>query len=280
MDGLNQNIAFTKVPNILLDRYLPNLSGSELTILLIICRKTFGFHKTKDRIALSTMVSLTGMTKTTVIQSIRNLVEQGIVLKIETTMLHSYCIEPSIIERKTGIKNGVQKSNLGIENEPSGVQKSDSIGVQNLDPQKSTLKEREKNSSTTISNVVLKVIDGWNTRFKSKIKNSETSIISYIQIALNHYSVDEVIRAMDNRLVAKYYKEKKPDLLHEPKCFFPYLKTIQCDLNRVPENLYTYEEHLKVMHEKGYHGDDFVIRKDITDKNGNPMRELKRTAVS
>ena len=83
---------YTPVPDQLFDELLADLSGAELKVLLYIIRRTFGFKKDRDRIALSQMVGGittrdgrvldrgTGLHKGTVITALRGLREKGIVL--------------------------------------------------------------------------------------------------------------------------------------------------------------------------------------------------------
>ena len=43
----------TQIPNIILDFLIPRLPGAEAKCILYICRRTYGFHKEKDRISFS-----------------------------------------------------------------------------------------------------------------------------------------------------------------------------------------------------------------------------------
>lgn len=51
---------YTQVPNAIIDVMMKELSGSELKILLAICRKTIGWHKVSDSISFSQLKKLTG----------------------------------------------------------------------------------------------------------------------------------------------------------------------------------------------------------------------------
>lgn len=52
---------YTAIPDEIFDRLLPYLSGSEVKVLLYICRRTFGFNKDRDAISLNQIS--TGITK-------------------------------------------------------------------------------------------------------------------------------------------------------------------------------------------------------------------------
>lgn len=71
----------TPVPNVVFDRHLPTLTESELKILLIIIRQTYGWadkrtggRKTRDRITHSQFVMKTGLSRRVISKAINNLV--------------------------------------------------------------------------------------------------------------------------------------------------------------------------------------------------------------
>lgn len=72
---------FTPVPNVFFDYWMTILSPAEFKILLCICRKTFGWHKDKDRISLRQIVNMTELNKSTVVKGIDKLIEFDLVLK-------------------------------------------------------------------------------------------------------------------------------------------------------------------------------------------------------
>lgn len=72
---------FTQTPNDLFDHWLPLLKEVELKVLLVILRKTFGWHKTRDRISLSQLEKLTGATQTNIIIATKSLIEKGVITK-------------------------------------------------------------------------------------------------------------------------------------------------------------------------------------------------------
>lgn len=76
----------TQVPNILFDKYLPHLTDSELKILLIIIRQTYGWirkdgkgRKTRDRITHRQFCTKTGLCRRVVSKSIQSLVEKKLI---------------------------------------------------------------------------------------------------------------------------------------------------------------------------------------------------------
>jgi phage replication O-like protein O len=76
----------TQVPNIVFDKYLPNLTGSELKILLIIIRQTYGWidkrtgkRKSRDRISHSQFITKTALSKGVVSKAIKSLIAKRII---------------------------------------------------------------------------------------------------------------------------------------------------------------------------------------------------------
>lgn len=75
----------THVPNILFDKYLPQLSFSELKILLYIIRQTYGWktkkgkRKTRDRITYGQFETKTGLSRRIISQTIQSLITKELI---------------------------------------------------------------------------------------------------------------------------------------------------------------------------------------------------------
>ena len=72
--------SFTQTPNELYDELLPTISHEELKVLLICVRKTFGWQKELDAIAISQFQELTGLSKTGVARGLKGLQERRIII--------------------------------------------------------------------------------------------------------------------------------------------------------------------------------------------------------
>ena len=72
---------YTQTPNDLFDHWLPLLGEGELKVLLVIMRKTFGWHKTHDAISVSQLAKLTGMKEDTVIKAAKSLQKKGVITR-------------------------------------------------------------------------------------------------------------------------------------------------------------------------------------------------------
>ncbi len=76
----------TQVPNIVFDAHLPSLTESELKLLLIIIRQTFGWfdkatgqRKTRDRISHGQFMKKTGLSRRVITKALKSLVEKGLI---------------------------------------------------------------------------------------------------------------------------------------------------------------------------------------------------------
>lgn len=76
---------YTQIPNAIFDYWMPILSPGEFKVLLAIARKTFGWHKERERISLRQLAELTGLNKRSIKGMVDKLVDHGIVIKIKST---------------------------------------------------------------------------------------------------------------------------------------------------------------------------------------------------
>lgn len=79
---------YTQIPNIILDDLLPKMGEAELRVILAIARQTFGWHKASDRISLSQLQEITGMSRPGVLSGISAGLERGIIVRRQEK--HSY----------------------------------------------------------------------------------------------------------------------------------------------------------------------------------------------
>ena len=73
----------TNMPNVYIDEYLPELSGAEVKVLLAILRSTVGCQKESEEISLSQLERMTGLTRHSVIDGLRRLIERGLVVQTQ-----------------------------------------------------------------------------------------------------------------------------------------------------------------------------------------------------
>ncbi len=67
----------TQTPNELFDIHMRDMDMAELKVTLVICRKTFGWHKQRDKISLSQLEEITGMSRTSVIKGVQQGIGRG-----------------------------------------------------------------------------------------------------------------------------------------------------------------------------------------------------------
>jgi len=273
MSGLPEHIAYTKVPNFIIEQWMAELKGSELKVTLAICRKTYGFHKQLDGIALSQIKELTGLGKNTIIKALRNLIKQKIINRFVDTIPYRYgIVVTNHSTQKQQTKNGTGSS----INEPLMDQNVNLTGDQKLNPQKKPFKETERNTtgSSDGSVEIILIAEYWNEIFDHPINLSDPKMVDQIKNCLDHFSIDDIQKAIFNRSRSSYYRENKPFLIDKPSAFFPYLETIANDLNRKAEGIYTYEEKNERIFQGLNIDDDFQIMRDIKDEQNRPKWQL------
>ena len=76
----------TYFPNILVDTHLPNLTESEIKMILVIIRQTNGWvdkktglRKTRDRISHGQFMKKTGLCRRVISKTLQNLVSKGLI---------------------------------------------------------------------------------------------------------------------------------------------------------------------------------------------------------
>lgn len=72
---------YTQTPNELFDEWLPNLNEAELKVLMVIMRKTFGWHKIRDKISLSQLEKHTGLLRQSILKASKSLENKGLISK-------------------------------------------------------------------------------------------------------------------------------------------------------------------------------------------------------
>ena len=124
---------YTQVPNYIMDHLHEFKSEAELKVVMVIARKTFGWHKERDQISLSQLVTATGMTRSSVVSGLEAAIEHGWIERIPDGLSFSY----AVVVQKVDQSN----NQTSPENVPLPVQKVDRKVVQKLDTQKKGLKK-------------------------------------------------------------------------------------------------------------------------------------------
>lgn len=70
----------TQIPNVIIDRYMKELSLAQFKVLIAICRKTIGWHKQSDYISISQIVEISGVTAKTAVNALKDLERMGFIV--------------------------------------------------------------------------------------------------------------------------------------------------------------------------------------------------------
>ena len=76
---------YTQVPNVVIDDLAAKLSDSAFKIYVVLIRKTKGWERKRDAIAISQFCDLTGKSKPTVIKALDELINLGLIKKTKFT---------------------------------------------------------------------------------------------------------------------------------------------------------------------------------------------------
>jgi len=71
---------FTMIPNVFSDKYLPDLTGAEAKVLVVIMRKTYGWRKDRDAISLSQLEKAAGLSRDSVARAVKSLEQEGYII--------------------------------------------------------------------------------------------------------------------------------------------------------------------------------------------------------
>ena len=205
---------YTQTPNDLFDYWLPHLGEGELKVLLVIMRKTFGWHKTHDDISISQLSKYTGMLEETVIKATKSLQSKG------------------VITREVTGPNGKQKTKYSLvvsednsNNSYPSVEPRTPLG---LDRGVSTEAQKKQTSSVYIKETTTKETASPNVVVFSKNKEHQKQIRIYDclndpSLPLNETQKRSLCKFSEDRVIEglKYTKSQK----NPPINFFAYLLT-------------------------------------------------------
>lgn len=136
---------FTPFPNVILDRVMPHLSDTELRVLSVIVRQTFGWHQDRKWLSHALLKRLTGRESAAVSRAIDGLVKRGLVVirdendrrvhraheRRRSRSKLSYCVHHLFLESETyrqrvGFGDS-QKGSSESENDKTTLEKEKTI---------------------------------------------------------------------------------------------------------------------------------------------------------
>jgi phage replication O-like protein O len=178
---------YTQLPNQVVDVHMRDLNGSELKILLCICRKTIGWHKDADKISISQMVELSGMTEKTVINATKQLENKGIIYaNRKSGVTTTY----EVISDDTPVKSTVV-------NRPTPVKSTEATPVIITDTKESSYKESNKESDDSGIDYI-SFLRAYNDSHDTNLRITDTKR-RQIRSRLRTFDKDEILAAIRNR---------------------------------------------------------------------------------
>ena len=119
----------TQTPNELFDIHMRDMDMAELKVTLAICRKTFGWHKQRDKISLSQLEEITGMSRTTVIKGVQQGIGRGTVERFAIDDGFEY----GLVTEDTSTDNVPQKPKSSTETEHTKESIKEKVHAQDFD---------------------------------------------------------------------------------------------------------------------------------------------------
>lgn len=150
---------YTQIPNKLLDNMFEIESDSELRVIFAIARKTLGWHKKSDKISLSQLEEMTGLTRPSVIDGIKSAIERGVIERVHSgqgyiykLIIHEETSKDTLLAdiqtSKKSLPVDVETSKAALPELVKNLYQSDEKLVKILYPQKKeTTKESKKKTA-------------------------------------------------------------------------------------------------------------------------------------
>lgn len=130
----------TQFSNDAIDYIMPHVSANAWRIITVVIRKTYGWHKRKDRISFSQFISLTGIkNKSTLSNALSECLEKGVLLRHKKGNSFEYELNRNYILEKERYGNCTEN---GTETVPINPKNGTEIGHT-----KESIKEKEINTA-------------------------------------------------------------------------------------------------------------------------------------
>lgn len=244
----------TQVPDVIIDRWMAELSGNEFKVLLYVARRTYGFGKDADTISLNqisrgltkrdgTVLDRgTGASRSGVAAALKSLEERGLILRTNNRTDTGREYEESTYRINLDCEPPEPEDNQGGQNEP-GAQGS-SGGKTKYDPPVAKQKPPSKNRGGVVQKLdylVQKLDGGWSknwTTVVQKLDQQETDLQETDQetaaakaqappdgpvaAAADFSLVEELVLHGVGRSVATQLAKEKPELCRRYLEYLPF----------------------------------------------------------
>lgn len=192
---------YTQVPNIILDEWMKTMHASSFMVLMVICRKTLGWRKEYDKISISQIMELTGLSNKTITLALKELTDKKLIINENPSRQIGY-FKLNITDVETTPENitDVDSTLTGVENTSQLVSK--------LHTQK---KYKETIQNKYYTSEIKEISNYWNSysalpqhKNETIIRNSKKKHSEIIK----ELEKDNVIKAIWNYNTILYEKEK------------------------------------------------------------------------
>jgi hypothetical protein len=232
---------YTQIPNIYFDEIMQILNQTENIVFLVIMRKTFGWHKKRDAISYSQIMSLSGIkSRSTISAALKGLQEKGLIETLKTGQLISYTVSINgLVQNIDQSKNctGTSPNSVLVEpkTSPNSVHTKESninkvkknIGIKKLISDKPESVSQEvwdeyvslrKQKRTTVTPLVIKGIE----REAEKAGLSlQDALVTCIERGWQGFKADWVKEKSGNNYGAKGFRISSDNaILKEGECNF------------------------------------------------------------
>lgn len=190
---------YTKIANELLEALCRiRISGEARQVLDAILRKTYGFNKIEDRVALSQICLLTGLKKQVVCRSLNKLSSMNLVIKKDTDLGNVYRFNKDFDQWKPLSKKitVLNIDNAGVLNNVKGGY-SKKRHTKETNTKDNTTKERADKSASKVTfnplgGEVLKAFEVVDPKNKTYYNNTtQRKACDYL---ISEYGLDEVLK--------------------------------------------------------------------------------------
>lgn len=231
-----------QTPIELFDYWMPILGHVELKVLMFITRKTFGWHKSKDRISLSQIVEGTKSCRTGVCNAIDGLINHGLIKKTKEGSVGTEKVYYELVFEDLSCdapSDIIQKNNTSINLTPPQYQFDTPPSI-NLIPTKETLTKETNTKELDLTPLPPKkekqktnqVKSGQVSKYAEKLKNlplkewingkEETIYFTDEEVSwiLMKYTDDEICKAAKNVSNRKKTKRDMLGCIRSEKAYF------------------------------------------------------------
>ena len=156
---------FTQLDNSLIDYVMPSVNPSDWVIICFVVRKTRGWHKDSDALSLTQMEAGTGLSRPTVVSSLKRLTEQGHLSRVDGvgTISNRYGLNPDFVistDEGEGLKNLTSKKTLPVSSKES-LPLSSKKTLHTKETPKQTKKESVAHAPATADDLMPAHLRGW-----------------------------------------------------------------------------------------------------------------------